>query len=175
MPKATLNQSRICSTPTLFKEILNQHDDNIQWNYCASLCLVLYATCFQGACRVVHTPWVSHSTQHLACENRCFPFALRGRRCALVPPQSTPVFLYLNSNLHTFQYTSLFRLHWYLYLYLYFSIYIYIQKHIYLHLYLHIYIYIFTFIYIYMHIYTYYIYILYIYTYYIYILVNTYI
>jgi hypothetical protein len=65
MPKPTPNQSRICSTPTLFKEILNQHDDNIQWSYCASSCLNLYSTCFQGACRVV-----SHSTQHLACENR---------------------------------------------------------------------------------------------------------
>ena len=69
-PKPTLNQTIIYSTPTLCKEILNQQDDNIQWNYCASLCLNLHSTCFQGACRVVYTPWVSHSTQHLACENR---------------------------------------------------------------------------------------------------------
>ena len=64
---------------------LKPHDDNIQWNYCASLCLNLYSTCFQGACRVVYTPWVSHSTQHLACENRCFQSALVGRRCTLPP------------------------------------------------------------------------------------------
>ena len=72
-PKPTLNQARIYSTPTLYKEILHQHDDNIQWNYCASLRLNLHSTCFQG---VVYTPWVSHSTQHLACENRCFQSAL---------------------------------------------------------------------------------------------------
>ena len=53
-----------------------------QWNYCASLCLNLHFTCFQGACCVAYTPWVSHSTQHLACENRCFQSALGGRRCA---------------------------------------------------------------------------------------------
>ena len=93
-PKPTLNQARIYSTPTLFKEILNQHDDNIQWYYCASLCLNLYSTCFQGACRVVYTPWVSHSTQHLACENRCFQSALGGRRwpCPPNPPPSFPLF-----------------------------------------------------------------------------------
>ena len=72
-PKPTLNQARIYSTPTLYKEILHQHDDNIQWNYCASLCLNLHSTCFQG---VVYTPWISHSTQHLACKNRCFQSAL---------------------------------------------------------------------------------------------------
>ena len=75
-PKPPLNQARIYSTPTLYKEILNQHDDNIQGNYCASLCLNLPSTCFQGACRVVYTPWASHSTQHLACDNRCFQCAL---------------------------------------------------------------------------------------------------
>ena len=85
-PKPTLNQTRIYSTPTLHKEILNQHDDNIQWNYCASLCLNLHSTCFQGACRVVYTPWVSLSTQHLACENGCFQSALGGRRCPPLPP-----------------------------------------------------------------------------------------
>ena len=85
-PKPTLNQ-------TLYKDILNQLDDNIKWNYCALLCLNLHSTCFQGACRVVYTPWVSHSTQHLACENRCF-------QSALIPP---PAFFNLNSNLHTFQ------------------------------------------------------------------------
>ena len=52
-PKPALNQARIYSTPTLYKEILNQHGDSIQWNYCASLCLNLQSTCFQGACRVV--------------------------------------------------------------------------------------------------------------------------
>ena len=46
-PKPPLNQARIYSTP----EILNQHDDNIQWNYCALLCLNLPSTCFQGVCR----------------------------------------------------------------------------------------------------------------------------
>ena len=46
-----------------------------QWNYCASLCLNLHFTCCQGACCVAYTPWVSHSTQHLACENRCFQSA----------------------------------------------------------------------------------------------------
>ena len=54
--KPPLNQARIYSTSTLYKEILNQHDDNIQGNYCASLCLNLPSTCFQGACRVVYTP-----------------------------------------------------------------------------------------------------------------------
>ena len=49
-PTPTLNQARIYSTPTLHKEILNQHDGNIQGNYCASLCLNLHSTCFQGAC-----------------------------------------------------------------------------------------------------------------------------
>ena len=77
-PKPPLNQARIYSTSTLYKEILNQHDDNIQWIYCASLCLNLPSTCFQGACRVVYTPWASHSTQHLACDNRCFQCALGG-------------------------------------------------------------------------------------------------
>ena len=67
-PKPPLNQARIYSTPTLYKEILNQHDDNIQGNYCASLYLNLPSTCFQGACRVVYAPWASHSTQHLACD-----------------------------------------------------------------------------------------------------------
>ena len=50
-PKPTLNQARIYNTTTLYKEILNQHDDNIQWKYCASLRLNLHSTCFQGACR----------------------------------------------------------------------------------------------------------------------------
>ena len=77
-PKPPLNQARIYSTPTLYKEILNQHDDNIQGNYCASLCLNLPSTCFQGACRVVYTPWASHSTQHLAWYNRCFQCAFGG-------------------------------------------------------------------------------------------------
>ena len=76
--------------PYIYKEILNQHDDNIQWIYCASLCLNLHSRCFQGACRVVYTPWVSHSTQHLAYENRCFQSAMGGG--AALSPQSAPSF-----------------------------------------------------------------------------------
>ena len=46
--------------------------------FSASLLLHLFlsSTCFQCACCVVYTPWISHSTQHLACDNRCFQCAL---------------------------------------------------------------------------------------------------
>ena len=100
-PKPPLNQARIYSTPTLYKEILNPHDDNTQGNYCASLCLNLPSTCFQGACRVAYTPWASHSTQHLACDNRCFQCALGGGAAPALPPNPLlPFFLFKPENLH---------------------------------------------------------------------------
>ena len=108
-PKPPLNQARIYSTPALYKDFLNQHDDNIQGNYCGLLCLNLPSTCFQGACRVVYKPWASHSTQHLACDNRCFKCALGGRaQRSASPPISPPSFLFKPKNLHTKKMLSIY-------------------------------------------------------------------
>ena len=110
---------------------------------------ILYSTCFQGACRVVYTPWVSHSSQHLACENRCFQSALGGRRCALPPNPPLPLFFnYLNKKERHF---SIHYIVWFDYIHIYVKIYVYI--YIYIYIYLDIYIYIDTYIYMYVYIY----------------------
>ena len=143
------------------KDISNQ-DDSIQWNYCASLCLNLHSACFQGACCVAYTPWVSHPTQHLACENRCFEYALRGRRSAS-PPIPPPVFFKLNLNVPTFQYTSficyihIIIIYIYIFVYIYthlLVLYIYICIYVYIYIYIHIFIYIYIYIYIWLFVYT---------------------
>ena len=89
-PKPILNQARIYSTPTLYKEILNQHHDNIQWNYCASLCLNRHSTGFQGACCVAYT--LSITFNPAPCMWKwVFPSWFGGG--ALRPPPNPPRFL----------------------------------------------------------------------------------
>ena len=118
--------------------MLNQHDDNTQWNFCASLCLNLYSTCFQGACRVLYAPWyhIQPSTLHvkIGVSNLLWGEAL----------QTCTRF----NTLVWFDYMYIYVPIYFLYLY----IYIYIYMYTYIYIYVHLYIYIYTYVYIYIYI-----------------------